>query len=544
MAPDEQRMPANAAVRRFFAGSLICGSLALTGCTALGPDFERPDPPAAEKWIEVENSKVETSEVNRGAWWSVLNDPILDRLVEMAYQQNLDLRVAGLRVLEARAQLGIAVGSQYPQLQQATAQGSANELSENAANQGGSDSFFYNYQAGFDAAWELDFWGRFRRGVESADSTLLASIASYDDVLVSLTAEVARSYVNMRTFEERIELARQNVKIQERSLRIADVRFRNGATTELDVTQATSLLRDTQASVPQFQIGMRQARDALGVLLGIPAQRVDSIVGGAGKIPVAPESIAVGIPAETLRQRPDVRQAELQAAAQSALIGVAESELYPRISLLGSLGWQTSTHGGSRANNADLGDMFESDSFTYLVGPSVQWSILNYGRLRNNVRVQDARLQQLLVNYGNTVLNAAREVEDGLAVFLRSQEQVKFLTDSVNASTRSVDLSLIQYRDGATDYQRVLDSQQRLVQSQDRWTVARGNISLGLVATYRALGGGWQVRSGNPVVPEATQQVMRTRTNWGKLLPADEVVEDPEPPAPASERTLFPSVDW
>lgn len=529
---------------RCLGTGLFGAAIALTGCTALGPDFKTPDAPIAESWIEAAAPQVEEKPDDYRDWWGVFGDATLDRLVELAYGQNLTLQIAGLRVLEARAQLGIAVGNQYPQLQQISGQASMNQLSENAPNQGGTDAFFYNYQGGFDASWELDFWGRFRRGVESADAALLASIANYDDFLVTLTAEVARTYVSIRTFEERIALARQNVALQQRSLRIAQVRFRNGATTELDVTQARSLLRDTEATIPAFEIGLRQARNALAVLLGMPPEAVQRVLATSGSIPVAPPTVAVGIPADTLRRRPDVRQAELQAAAQSARIGIALTDLYPRISLLGSIGLQTSSHGGSRANGADAGDLFQNDSLTYFLGPSVQWPIFNYGRLRNNVRVQDARFQQTLINYQNAVLRAAQEVEDGLIAFLRSQDRVAFLSDSVAASERSVDLSLIQYRDGAADYQRVLDSQRNLVTAQDNWTVARGDIGLGLIATYKALGGGWQIRSGNDIVPAATQGVMRDRTDWGQLLPPGPVTEDPQPPAPARQRTLLPHVDW
>lgn len=511
--------------------------LVLGGCM-VGPDFVTPDAPTEGQWLGAEDPKITNESADYSEWWTVFDDPILNSLVQMAFEQNLPLRIAGIRVLEARANLGVAVGNLYPQLQQASAVATADQLSQNATNAALVDKFNYNYFAGFDAAWELDFWGRFRRGIESADAELIASIANYDDVLVFLTAEVARSYVLIRTFQERIELAQENVRIQERSLEIAEVRFRNGVVTELDVTQAKSLLRNTQALIPRLQTGLRQAQNALSILLGIPPSDLRQISDGPTIIPTAPTDVAVGIPAELLRRRPDIRRAELDAAAQSARIGIAKSDLFPRIAILGSIGLQTGVQGGALSNNANITDLFDTDSVTYFVGPSVDWPILNYGRLTNNVRVQDARLQQLIVNYQNRVLEAAQEVEDALVAFVRAQDETRFLADSVDAAKRSVKLSLIQYRDGAVSYQRVLDSQEFLVQQQDTWTATRGDVALNLIATYKALGGGWQIRQGKDFVPIGTQEVMGERTDWGDLLNPEAL--DVPPPAEAAESLRKP----
>jgi NodT family efflux transporter outer membrane factor (OMF) lipoprotein len=526
-----------------WVGALAVATLVLGGCTTVGPDFQTPEATVAPEWIEASDAKVKTEPPSYADWWQVFNDPVLNQLIDTARQQNLDLRNAGLRILEARAQLGIAVGQMYPQTQQASGSASANQLSKNAPNSAGADGFFYNFGVGFDAAWELDVWGRFRRSVESAEANLTASVANYDDALVSLLAEVARNYALVRTFEERIRIAEENVKIQQGSLRIAQVRFENGAVTELDVTQATTLLRTTEAQVPFLTIGLRQSENALAVLLGTTPNQVREILGAPGNIPVTPTEVAVGIPADLLRRRPDVRRAELQAAGQSALIGLAEADLYPSFSLFGSIGVQSSAKGGARANNAGFGDLFSSDSLTYSFGPSFVWPILNYGRIKNNVRVQDARLQELIVSYQNTVLRAAAEVENALVGFLRSQDQARLLGESVDAAKRSVDLSLIQYRDGAVDYNRVLDSQRSLATQQDTYTQARGDISTNLVALYKALGGGWEVRLGEDFVPEATKEQMRQRTNWGKLL-GEPAPESLSPPPPAREQKLFPTPEW
>ena len=487
--------------------------LLITGCTTLGPDFKRPDAPAAATWQTTDDA-LAGEPVDQAEWWKLFNDPVLDELIDTAHRQNLPLQIAGLRILEARAQLGIARGNRYPQSQQVGASATANELSENSPNFSSSiDDEFANYQAGFDAAWELDFWGRFRRGIESADANLSATVADYNNALVSLSAEVARTYVTIRTLEERLHLARANIALQEESLRIATVRFKNGATSELDVQQATSNLADTQALVPVLLKSLRQANNGLSVLLGMPPADLTEMLGGTGTIPVAPVQAAAGVPADLLRRRPDVQAAELQAASQSARVGVAEADLYPSFSLVGSIGFQSSDTGSSSA-----GDLFDSDSLFFSAGPSFRWNILNYGRIRNNVRVQDARLQQTLVIYRNTVFTAYREVEDAMVAFVQSQQESAFRATSAQAAARSTELANIQYREGSVDFQRVVDSERFLVAQQDQWTSARGDIALNLIAMYKALGGGWEIREDHDFVSEENRSEMEQRTNWGNLI--------------------------
>ena len=512
--------------------------LAASACTTIGPEYEQPESAVAETWQDEQSDTidVQTEEIAE-RWWTVFNDPVLNDLVDKAYAQNLDLHIAAVRILEARAQLGIAVGSLYPQSQGAAGGAIRTSPSQNMLGGfNGLDSSFSSYSAGFDAAWELDIWGRLARGVESADSSLLASVANYDDVLVSLTAEVAVAYVQIRTFEERINLAKKNEAIQQRSLTITEVRFNNGATTELDVTQAKALLHSTRALTYSLETGLRQSKNALSTLLGFPPSDLASILTEQGVIPEAPSQVAVGIPTEMIRRRPDIRQAEMQAAAQSALIGVAEGELYPKFALLGSFGLASTTIG-----NNNGGDFFSSDSIVATAGPVFSWSILNYGRIKNDVRVQDARYQQTIIRYQNSVLLAAQEVEDAMVAFLKAQQQSTELAVSVEASNRSVDLSLIQYRDGVTDYTRVLNSQDFLVQQQDSYTAVRGNIALNLIAMYKALGGGWEIRKDNEFfVPDDMREQMKQRTDWGQLLD-----EDPkEIKATIDEGKTFRSPDW
>jgi NodT family efflux transporter outer membrane factor (OMF) lipoprotein len=416
-------------------------------------------------------------------------------------------------------------------------------LSENSPNSLNADDSFWQYDAGFDVAWELDIWGKFRRAVESGVANLEASIASYDDVLVSLSAEVARTYVLLRTFEERLEIARQNVKIQQRSMEIAEIRFKAGAVTELDVAQAKSLLRNTEAFIPRFEGVIRQTKNALAVLLGKLPGEIDHMISGARLIPKAPPEIVVDIPAELMRRRPDIQLAEYQIATQTPLIGVAKADLYPAFELFGSFGLLTSTSRNTKAgglNGSSFSDLFDADSFEFFGGPSLRWNLLNYGRINNQVRVEDALLQQLIVNYEDTVLRAQQEVENSMVGFLQRQQEARFLEDSVKASQRSVDLSMLQYKEGMVDYQRVLDSQRFLADQQDGWTATRGDVILNLIAMYKALGGGWQIREGKDFVSKDNMEEMENRTNWGDLLEPETLVT----PASAKERQRWRRPDW
>jgi NodT family efflux transporter outer membrane factor (OMF) lipoprotein len=517
-------------------GLLLC----LTACTTLGPDFETPEADVKAQWLATDDPVFQSGKAVNSEWWTLFNDLVLDGLIQQAYEQNLPLQVAGLRIMEARAQLGIAIGNQYPQLQEAAGALTRVNLSENEPNfDGAADEKYWTANAGFNASWELDFWGRYRRGVESASANMGSQIAAYDNALVSLTGEVASVYIRIRTLEERLVVARSNVDAQQKGYRLADVKFRAGDTSALDPAQALTLLRNTQAQIPSLESQVRQSRNALSILLGMPPGNLDALL-GKGNIPVAPADVALGVPAELLRRRPDIRQAELQVAAQSAQIGIAQANLYPSFSLLGSVGFTSSD-----TNPSDMSDIRNSDSFGYSFGPAFSWPILNYGRLKNNVRVQDARLEESIVNYQNTVLEAAREVEDGLAGFLGAKASTGYLNDSVKSAQRAVDLSLIQYREGATGYQRVLDSQQSLLTQQDQYTASKGDIVSSLVTTYKALGGGWQIRSGKDFVPEVRQQRMQERTDWGGLVPAETLPADlPEAPPTGNAQPLFNKPDW
>jgi NodT family efflux transporter outer membrane factor (OMF) lipoprotein len=523
------------------AGRRVAALAALvfvSGCVEVGPDFTEPSSSVTQRWMEEGDARVDATRDIDQRWWTVFGDDVLDRLIQTAYQQNLSLLSAGVRVLQARAQLAVAVGEFYPQTQQAFGSVDYNRQSARAPFQTGGPSSLLSYwqaQFGLQAAWELDFWGRFRRAIQSADAALLGSIASYDDVLVSLTGDVATNYVQIRTLEARLQIARDNVEVQRQALNIAQIRFEGGTTTQRDVEQAKTVLASTEATIPQLATALQQTKNVLSVLLGIPPSPLNDMLAGSKGIPVAPTKVAVGIPAELLRRRPDVRAAELQAAAQSAQIGVAKADLYPAFSLTGNFGFLASDW-----SRYDLTDIFLAKSRAFTVGPSFQWNILNYGQITNNVRVQDAAFQALVANYQNTVLTAQQEVEDGLIAFLNSQLQTDFLELSAAAAKRSLDLATLQYQEGIADFTTVLVASQNLLQEQDSLAVSQGNIPTSLIRTYRALGGGWEIREGQELVPAQVREAMQKRTDWGSLLTPGAIERASQQPPDA----YLPAPSW
>ena len=521
---------------------LTAGTLGLSGCMMVGPDYQKPQAPTATDWIDQHNPALKRSEADLSEWWKVFHDPLLNELIDSARKQNLTLQAAGIRIFEARAQLGIASGLLYPQQQSAGGSVNHQQISQHAANTSpGMDRRFATASIGFDVGWELDLWGKFRRGVEAGQANLDAVVANFDDLLVSLTAEVARTYVLIRTLEERIQVARENLEIQRQTLKIADAMYAGGAITELDYLQAETLYRDTQATIPPLEAALRQTKNALSVLLGKPPGAIDTMLAGRGPIPLPPAEVVVGVPADLLRRRPDIRLTERRLASQSALIGVAQADLYPHFTLLGSIGLSASDAALTFATGgaSNLANMFTGKSFQYFVGPSIRWDIFNYGRIRNRVRVEDARFQALIAEYRNTVLKAAREAEDAIAAFVKSQVEREKLQMSYQASKRSVDLSLFQYREGMVNYQRVLDSQRSQLQAQNNLTQVKGDVAINLITLYKALGGGWQTRTEADFVPQEIKHEMSQRTNWGDFMEPEQL----ELPAEKKKR-FWRLPDW
>jgi len=502
---------------------VLAGGVLLSACTTVGPDFKRPQVPWLDDWtggslksLPVEARAPRSPQTQE--WWRNFNDPVLDQLIVEALRANPNVRTAGMRIMEARAQLGIAGSTLYPQLQQATGQ----VLRAGEKRSPGQDNSATSYSAGLQISWELDFWGKFSRGIEAADASYFASIAQYDDVQVLTAAQTASFYCTIRTVEARLVIARENAALQKRSLDITELLFKGGTESELDVQQARAQYLGTLATIPQLEISLRQTQNALSILLARAPGPLPEMAAGKDVIPQAELEVIVDMPADLLRRRPDVRGAEMLLAAQSAQIGVSVADLYPSISLLGSVGLSdTSVRGSPRV-------------FSWSVGPSLVWNVFDHGRLTNTVLVQDARFQQLYEQYQDAVLQAAREVDDAAVAFAKTGEQIVLLEGSVKAAQRSLELATIQYREGLADFERVLDSQRTLVAQQDILVTSRGNLTQSLISLYKAMGGGWEQGRSRPVLDDATRETMGQRSDWKGLLAAPL-------PAPGADTQQLPS---
>ncbi|MGY3894885.1 efflux transporter outer membrane subunit [Aeromonas enterica] len=484
-------------------GIALLGPLLLSACATLGPDYVRPEAEAITGWKggALNQASADRRVERNDAWWTAFKDPVLDALIHEAMTRNHSVRATGLRILEARAQLGIADSSRYPQLQQVN--GSALQTGQ---LRDGSDTHAMTYGIGANLGWEIDFWGKFQRSIEAADASYFATLAQYDDIQVLMAAQVASLYVSIRTLEARLQIAHENARLQARSLEITQKLFRSGNSDELDVQQARTQYLSTLASIPAIEASLRQGQNALGILLARAPGPLPEMSGDTGKIPHATLALAMEMPADLIRRRPDVRAAERQMAAQSALIGVREAELYPSLTLLGSVGLSTTSLAGS------------SSTLEWGMGPSVKWNVFDHGLLSNAVLVQDARFQQLRENYQETLLRAAREIDDAAIGFARSEEQISLLEQSELAARRSLDIANIRYREGMADFQRVLDSQRALFNQQERLISSRGDVMLNLISLYKAMGGGWQQGRNRPLLDEESRRQMQSRNQWGSLL--------------------------
>ncbi|HEY1435328.1 MAG TPA: TolC family protein [Thermoanaerobaculia bacterium] len=492
--------------RRQVAAACSFSLVLASGCL-VGPNYTTPKSDVAPQWLPSPAASPKPLNAADAYWWKLFDDPVLDGLVEAAYQNNLTLQIAGVRVLEARAQLNKSIGNLFPQQQGLSGAINWSQVNTPLTVNKADDNLL------FAASWEIDVWGKIRRGIESDRATYLGTLASYDDALVTVIADVATSYVNIRTAEERLRVASKNVETQKESLRVASVQFKYGETSELDVKQASTLLAQTRAQIPALENTLRQAKDGLALLLGETPDLVDARLTGPSQIPVAPAEATVGIPKDLLRRRPDVRAAGLRAASQSALIGVAVASMYPSFSLTGAFGFASTNLASS-----SLSDLFTWQSRVAQAGASFFFPIFNYGRLINQVRVQDAQFEEAVLAYQNAVLSAQREVEDGLSAFETSRQALENLETASAASSRTTELSMLQYKAGETTYTTVLTSEQSELTIEDSAASTKGNVALGLISVYRALGGGWELRGDRDVVPDEVKAEMARRTNWGSML--------------------------
>lgn len=487
----------------------------LSSCMKVGPDYQEPPLKVAKDWLytsKYNDASVKEAQAKNANWWKIFNDPTLNHIIYKGYQDNLTLQTAGVRILFTRAQLAQSVGQLYPQQQALSGNYQYNRI-------GGSSlesllpSHFTTASLGFGANWEIDFWGKYRRAIESNDAGFLASMAAYDNALVTLTADIASTYITIRTLEEQIKVTRQNIAVQQGSLNIVNSRYNEGQTSKLDVEQAQTQLSKTQAQLPSQKASLQLQKDKLAVLLGTVPNQVNALLQKNKKIPIAPKQIEVGIPKEVLAQRPDIAQARLQAIAQSAQIGATKAQLFPALSLAGTFSFASTSIGES-----SISDMFHWSNRNINAGPAFNWPILNYGQITNAVRMQDALFQQALLNYQNVVLKAQQEVQDFITQYIQAKQSVKILTKANRSALESTRLAIIRYKEGETIYTTVLEAQREQLQVQSGLAQAKGNVDLALAGLFRALGGGWQLRCGHDVIPMNIKRQMAVRTNWGVLL--------------------------
>ena len=455
----------------------MLASFLVSGC-AVGPDFKRPESAMPDAWHQELTPGLTTGKDSLQAWWERFNDPVLNNLIERAAAGNFDLVIALERINEARALLGIAAGERFPDIN-----GNGNvtraRFGEDFVAPGNSATGTY-YSTGLDAFWEIDLWGRVRRQIEATEENMYASIENYRDVLVVLYAEVALSYIELRTLQERLNYAEANTALQRETLKLTEDRLKAEIAPELDVEQAKLNLFRTESNIPLYRQAIVTAINRLGVLLGEQPQSLHAELVAPAAIPTPPSSVTLGIPTDILRQRPDIRRAERTLASQTARIGVATADLYPAFSLVGTIGFE-----------ATSSDLFDSTNRFWSLGPQFRWNIFDGGRVRSRIQGADARAMQALAGYEQTVLQALEEVENALVAFQQEKARSAILDKSVLAAQKSTDLVRTLYITGLTDFQRLLDMERDLSQQQDTLAASQGRVSQNLVRLYKALGGGW-----------------------------------------------------
>ena len=490
----------------------FCTLLIVSACTTLGPDYQKPEVPWLQEWHtdlygQVKDSSTQFEE-DLEFWWLLFDDEILNSLIETAIKENPTIQIAGLRILESRAQLGIAGSTLYPQVQQLN--GSANYI--NSEDHGGVSNdrhkSFANYTIGPSVTWELDFWGRFQRTIESADAAFYASIYNQQDVQVLLIAQVATLYYSYRTALQSIEINKENAEIQKRNVEITQLKFDRGQDSELDLQQARTQYFTTLSVIPDLEISLVQIGNALSALLARKPGDLPELEGIDGELPIVEPLVIQDLPAKLLMRRPDVRSSAAQVAVQSAQIGIAEADFYPSISLLGTISYSGSTLDGT------------PDTSLFSGGSGFSWNIFDWGRIENNVRLQDARLQQLIESFQDQVLQAAREIDDAAISVIKTHEQTAIVKESLYSAQRSLDIANKRYLEGYSSFQRVLDAQRALLTQSNSELVNHSNHIASIINLYRAIGGGWTDTPIEEIISEDNRETMETRSDWGELMSA------------------------
>jgi outer membrane protein, multidrug efflux system len=468
--------------RRATAQACLVMMVLLHGCVTVGPDYVPPTVSALTQWsTELQGglSGAPMDVKTLGQWWATLNDPTLMSLVDRALQGNMDLRQASARVREARARRGISAAERFPTLDASGAVTPTRSSEDTTAP--GAEQEHTLYTAGFDASWEVDVFGGARRSVEAAEADLQASVEDVRDVLVTLLAEVALNYVEVRSWQARLSVAEANRDAQAKTLELVQLNFTAGEVSRLDLEQARSNLQTTQSQIPTLETQLAQAKNRLGVLLGQTPGALNAELGERQRVPVPPPEVAVGVPADMLRRRPDVRRAERELAAQTARVGVATADLYPKFTLLGSIGLEA----------LSFSNLFSGANAVYTLGPNMRWNLFDAGRIRQNIEVQNARQEQALIAYEASVLTALKDVDDALIAYGKEMTRRQSLLAAEEATRRTVEIAQNRYRAGESDFLTVLDAQRSLLNIQDQLAASNAQVTTNVISLYKALGGGW-----------------------------------------------------
>ena len=476
---------------------MLC--LTLTGCVTVGPDYQKPPTPKADI-SDISDTPVEQgrrasiTKESLVSWWQVFNDPVLSGLIQEAIEGNLDVRQARAKVREARAQLTISRAGLFPSVDATGSYQQTRAITSYNADDEALRAENTYYSAGFDATWEIDIFGGTRRGVEAAQADIQSEQASLESVWVSMAGEVAQTYVAIRSYQERLAVAENNLKAQADTLDILQARYKAGLSDELDVQQARYNLEKSRSTIPTLKSGLELSFNALAVLVGKMPGQLQKRLEKSLAIPKAPFSVVLKIPADTLRQRPDIRMAERALAAQSARIGVATADLYPKFYLVGSIGLES----------MKSSKLFNADSNVWSILPSITWPIFRAGSIRANIEVQNAKQEQLAAQYDKAVLVAVKEIRNSLTAFNQEQQRLAALTSAVDAAQKAADIAQDKYRQGLVNFNDVLDAQRSLFSYDDQRITSQEAITGDIISLYKALGGGWQHMRTETPQPSAT----------------------------------------
>lgn len=459
-------------------GAVLPAVVILAGCASVGPDYTEPEIKMPEEWSSKtdEGKLAEADPKVLADWWTLFNDPVLTNLVERAVENNLDVKAAAAKVKQVRLKRRTAAADLYPSVS-ATGSGSVT----GRENQQGSWDEQESYGTGLDVSWEIDIFGGTRREMEAAMADYQAAREDLRDVLVSLTAETATAYVQLRIYQKQLEVTRENLRLQEEAADLTRIKYETGLAGALAAEQSTYNVESTRSQIPELESNIEEMKNRLAVLLGGWPGDLNEELSATAPIPSSALKAAIGAPADLLRRRPDIRSAERRLAAETARIGVAEADLYPKLTLNGSLGWDA----------AALSSLISPANLVAVLGAGISWKIFNTGSVRANIEIQNATQEQALIEYEAVLHTAVEEVENSVTSIIKEAGKQESLKKAYEAARNAAGLALQEYQTGLSDFQNVLETQQSLMSFQEKLTDSRGRSTLNMIVMYKALGGGW-----------------------------------------------------